>query len=334
MHTQSGEFTLIRDDNDNTGPLWRRMLPTPIKDKFFRVDLSEGNNRYVIKNIITDYFRSPLFSKHMIKTGSLMCIVIAVFMLGGVLTAASFAGNFTKIHWHEDGSMYEFIPSDNAANNLGLVQSRMLNDRHYTFREVDHGEFKVGHIDLDMGSGYFVPPELSKNPSREWFSASDKTLDKKMDVIIGLDKLEKALENNCRNLKNSADPSNPGCSCISAPHIGIPVRAIYVKSVGMMVNPKVDVLKRMLNKRIEYSSAISEMKIDSGDVPQTVRVDYYSSWGPVSDIKKDRRILHGNEAACVYVTSIELDFKKEKIPEINNDNSFTNNNNNKFSREL
>ena len=92
MHTQSGEFTLIRDDNDNTGPLWRRMLPTPIKDKFFRVDLSEGNNRYVIKNIITDYFRSPLFSKHMIKTGSLMCIVIAVFMLGGVLTAASFAG--------------------------------------------------------------------------------------------------------------------------------------------------------------------------------------------------------------------------------------------------
>ena len=338
--------TTFFKDRTAVMPMWKKLIPSQLRESLFRVDLSEGNSRFIITNMVTDYFKSPRFAKHMFRIGLFVCCLFLVLVLIPLLTTASFAGDFMKIHDHKDGVTYEFVPSDDAVNRLGLVQSRMLKNRNYPFRSIKQDEFEVGHIDLDTQSGYFNPPKSDSADSMNWFQSSvgggesyTETSStsggggKKMDIIVDLDKLENALEANCRNLKSGGGgggDDEKGCSCLSAPHIGIPVRAIYTKSTGMMANPTVDVVKRIINKRIEFTSPISEIKIDSGDVPHTIRVDYYTSWGSIDKIKKERKKLYGKEAACVYVTSIELDFKKETHSKNNNGDTTDQNS----SREL
>jgi len=248
--------------------------------------LEAGDGKSKLEYSIEQKLSSKAFKR---TTGVLLFTVIGVVLLlvgVGYIGHQIIAGRFVR---HNHSEFMEFVPS-NGSTSLGSLQvDFMKKSKPYRLvkkEEVECGDLTVPILFLGTHSKRMVEDERLNQEG--------------VMMMVRLDELDRSLTQYCQSID---------CVCLSAPHIGVPVRIIYTPLTGMMINPAFTKIGRHISDA-EYDSPLGEMKLK---LPLLLHMDYISSWGEKGK-RRARKILTDSTAACVYAANLEFGEENESIP--------------------
>lgn len=267
-----------------------RLVPESIRHRFFRRSLETNSGSIIIKDMITEYLRSDKAVRHLTNVIFVIGTCIALLMvwyIHGYLTLDK--GDLITFHNHKGEDVVEYVPGVRYSPLDSLEILHLLNLK--PFQKVKLDEITIGHIDTTEYHLGLMPVPSDKGG--DWVTTVDpsKTLDYGRRAVVSLKKLNETLVRVCDEIET--------CECISAPHLRIPIRIVYMKTIGMMINPKVEVLKTIpFNENYNSPMGVKLLK----DIAISARVTYYKYADlPPNDIEHrlSRAVLTKTEAACI-----------------------------------
>lgn len=273
-----------------------RIVPTWFRERYLRHALEMNSGNTILKDLITQYFRSEKFIRHI----TYLAYLSSFFgLLWGLLYLTHDPGAGTVIYQHGHDSAGEqvchFTPSSSSTELSSWYIFHIVSLR--PFREIRLDEIQAGHIDTnEYRLGLIRRPE----PRSDWADAESTlaTVTSGKMCLVELDELEHAMKERC--------DADENCFCISAPHLRVPVRALYVGSVGLMLNPEISSLSsRIIEGKdgISYSSPLGPMKLF--EFVHSIILSYYLADGNI-DGRRLRARLSGVEATCAYAVIQEF----------------------------
>ena len=240
-------------------------------------DVSAGNGKSRAHNHMHDWWHSFRNRKRIKSVILTLPYGVVLFLVVWMVVRWS---TWTSGHLilHLDEGTVEFVPV--AGDYLSAYQTASLKEMA-PYRAISEEELALGHAHVRVPHpGVF--PALDDSPSSRRRRGEEVTVDLRV--------LQRALEEHCELMT---------CSCTSAPHLGVPLRAVHTKHTGMMLNP-ILVYTGTLVEGAHYSSVLGDY---DGPLPLEVRVDYI---GPLLleevNPRRKRTFLSGSVAACVYAT--------------------------------
>lgn len=233
-------------------------------------DPEAGNGKSKLENRLNSTVQSKTFKQRCAACWVSLSLAIGSLIILAVMGRYAFAGRLDK-HSHLEG-LLEFIPprsEDDISNyDLGLQQKTSL--QQSSIKIVETQDIQNGHVHVVLAS-----------------SEGEGT----MNVVVVLDKLSESMQSYLVLKKEEV--------CVSAPHVGVPVRAIYTKSTGTMLNPSIRYRSKQQTE-ITFDSPLHEITLLA---PLALEVDYVSRWGP--SWKRNRMKLENLEAVCVFAAMQE-----------------------------
>lgn len=246
-------------------------------------DTEAGNNKSKLENSLNNTVRSKSFKQKCLGCWGSVAMGVVVLLILGAMGRYAFAGRFAP-HAHYEG-MIEFHPpkatgkADLGNYDLGPLQReylRAVEPGWLTDAEVDEGHV---HTRVALLDSTLTGAKMDQVGSTE--------------VVVDLDKLSQSMRSYLTWKQET---------CVSAPHVGVPVRAVQSQSTGTMLNPTVWKKGRETTE-VTFRSPLGEIRLP--EAPLTLEVDYISQWG-AKGRRRNRKLLKDVEAVCVYAALHEL----------------------------
>ena len=237
-------------------------------------DSEAGNGKSKLENRLNSTVQSKSFRQRCAACWVSVTLSLIGIVLLALMGRYAFAGQFHK-HSHLEG-LLEFIPprseSEESSYDLAPQQKALLQ----RVDSISTEAIEEGHVHVVIASSEG---------------------DGKMNVVVVLDKLSESM--------GSYLLLKSGEACVSAPHVGVPVKAIRTKSTGTMLNPSIR-YKSKQQTEITFRSPLHEMTLEA---PLALEVDYVSRWGP--SWKRNRMKLENLEAVCVFAAMQEPGWEED-----------------------